>query len=433
MWQCEHHKCTRLCGEICNRPPCDEPCKLRLRCGHQCIGLCGEKCPSKCRICDRDEVCEILFGTEEDEDARFVELEECKHLIEVTALDTWMEQVGNESKPSEVQFKTCPKCKTQIRKSLRYGKYVKQTLKDYENIKEKQLINLSSDLLTKFAQVQIQAKKVASASFVCLEESLKLIDEILQPSTGTRKYKTALPPHQINNINAQLTYLTSVVRMLKYLTSLQSPTSANVHRIISAISTVGIKDIQEDIVALVNFLMQDFLSDQHKTDIQSEIYRLMSLIKLLDLWCKTKTRGIILSASDNQLLASKVERAQNGGWKSDTFKEEEHDETISFVKRISAQYHVDGLTESERIAIVKAIGLTKGHWFKCPNGHYYCIGECGGATEESTCPDCGKRIGGQSHALRADNRLAPEMDGARHAAWSEAANNMDNFDLDHLW
>ena len=431
-WQCEHHKCTRLCGEICNRPPCDQPCKLRLRCGHQCIGLCGEKCPSKCRICDRDEVCEIFFGTEEDEDARFVELEECKHLIEVTALDAWMEQVGDESKPFEVQFKTCPKCKTQIRKSLRYGKYVKQTLKDYENIKEKQLINLSSDLLTKFAQVQIQAKKVASASFVCLEESLKLIDEILQPSTGTRKYKTALPPHQINNINAQLTYLTSVVRMLKYLTSLQSPTSANVHRIISAISTVGIKDIQEDIVALVNFLMQDFLSDQHKTDIQSEIYRLMSLIKLLDLWCKTKTRGIILSASDNQLLASKVERAQNGGWKSDTFKEEEHDETISFVKRISAEYSVDGLTESERIAIVKAIGLTKGHWFKCPNGHYYCIGECGGATEEGNCPDCGKRIGGQSHALRADNQFAPEMDGARYAAWSEAANNMDNFDLDHL-
>jgi hypothetical protein len=191
-------------------------------------------------------------------------------------------------------------------------------------------------------------------------------------------------------------------------------------------SNVGIKDIQDDIVALVNFLMQDFLSDQQKTDIQSEIYRLMSLIKLLDLWCKIKTRGTILSVSDTQGLASKVERAQNGGWKSDTFKEEEHDEAISFVKRISAQYRVDGLTESERIAIVKVIGLPKGHWFKCPNGHYYCIADCGGAMEESTCPDCGARIGGQSHALRADNQLASEMDGARHAAWSQAA-NMDNY------
>ena len=431
MWWCDHYKCTRLCGEICNRPPCDEPCKKRLKCGHQCIGLCGEKCPSKCRICNRDEVCEIFFGTEEDEDARFIELEECKHLVEVTALDAWMEQTGDENKPSEVQFKTCPKCKTQIRKSLRYGKYVKQTLEDYENIKEKQVVNLSNNLIAQFVEVQIQAKKVASAAFVCLEESLKLIDEVLQPSTGTRKYKTALPPHQINNVNVQLTYLTSVVRMIKYLTSLQSPTSANVHRIISAMSNVGIKDIQDDIVALVNFLMQDFLSDQQKTDIQSEIYRLMSLIKLLDLWCKIKTRGISLSANDNHLLTSMVERAQNGGWKSDTFKEEEHDEAISFVKRISAQYHVDGLTESERIAIVNAIGLTKGHWFKCPNGHYYCIGECGGAMEEGKCPDCGARIGGQSHALRADNRLAPEMDGARHAAWSQAA-NLANFDLNDL-
>ena len=427
MWQCEHYVCTRLCGEICNRPPCDEPCKKRLNCGHRCIGLCGEKCPSKCRICNKDEVCEIFFGTEEDKDARFIELEECKHLVEVTALDAWMEQTGDENKPSEVQFKTCPKCRTQIRKSLRYGRYVKQTLDDYENIKETQLVNLNDDLLSQFNKVQIQAKKVASVAFVCLEESLKCMEDILQPSTGTRKYKTALPPHQVNNINAQLTYLTSIIRMIKYLTSLQSPTSANVHRIISAVSNVGIKDIQDNIVALVNFLMQDFLSDQQKTDIQSEIYRLMSLIKLLDLWCKINTRGIILSASDKWFLTSKVERAQNGGWKSDTFKEEEHDEATSFVKRISAQYQLDGLTESERIAIVKAIGLTKGHWFKCPNGHYYCIGECGGAMEEAKCPDCGAKIGGQGHRLTEGNQLASEMDGAHHAAWSEFT-NIANFD-----
>jgi hypothetical protein len=30
-------------------------------------------------------------------------------------------------------------------------------------------------------------------------------------------------------------------------------------------------------------------------------------------------------------------------------------------------------------AIIKAIGLSAGHWNKCPNGHLYVIGECGGA------------------------------------------------------
>jgi hypothetical protein len=116
-----------------------------LKCGHPCIGLCGEKCLSKCRICNRDEVCEIFFGNEDsdEEDSRFIELEECQHVIEVSACDTWMAQVDDESKSTEVQFKTCPKCKTQIRNSLRYRNIIKKTLEDYENIKEKQLISLT--------------------------------------------------------------------------------------------------------------------------------------------------------------------------------------------------------------------------------------------------------------------------------------------------
>ena len=86
-WKCEHFECTRLCSELCNRLPCNEPCKKKLKkCGHRCIGLCGEKCPNKCRICDREEVCEIFFGNEEDKDARFIQLEECGHVIEVTSL-----------------------------------------------------------------------------------------------------------------------------------------------------------------------------------------------------------------------------------------------------------------------------------------------------------------------------------------------------------
>ena len=50
-----------------------------------------------------------------------------------------------------------------------------------------------------------------------------------------------------------------------------------------------------------------------------------------------------------------------------------------------------------------------GHWFQCPNGHPYVITECGGATVESTCPECGSRIGGGSHRLREDNSGATEL------------------------
>ena len=42
--------------------------------------------------------------------------------------------------------------------------------------------------------------------------------------------------------------------------------------------------------------------------------------------------------------------------------------------------------------------------------------------ERSTCPKCGAAIGGANHRLEEGNAVAPEMDGASHAAWSEQAN-----------
>ena len=46
--------------------------------------------------------------------------------------------------------------------------------------------------------------------------------------------------------------------------------------------------------------------------------------------------------------------------------------------------------------------------------------------EKGTCPDCGAVIGGANHALEEGNELASEMDGARHAAWSQQA-NLENY------
>ena len=424
-WKCEHFKCTRLCSELCDRPPCNEPCKKKLKkCGHHCIGLCGEKCPNKCRICDREEVCEIFFGNEEDKNARFIQLEECGHVIEVTACDVWMEQ-ENDDKPAEVQFKSCPKCKTQIRKSLRYGNIVKQTLQDYENIKEKQLVTFEHDMIPKLKEVQHKVSEVSSSLLSTLQRKLV---EISQFSPGQGQYAFSLSPHQMNTISAQLTYSTYIVKMVKYLSSMESSTGAPLAEL-----NTSIRDIEENVRILIGFLTQDFLSNQQLGDIESEVYRLMSLIKLLDLWCKIKSHGkyMSLSIEEKLELRTKINTAQKSGWKLPKFKEEDHNETCDFVAKMSKKYSVNGLTDAERIEIVKAIGLTKGHWFKCPNGHYYCIGECGGAMQEAKCPECGATIGGRSHTLRSDNQLAPEMDGAQHPAWSQLA-NLANFDPDQF-
>ena len=42
--------------------------------------------------------------------------------------------------------------------------------------------------------------------------------------------------------------------------------------------------------------------------------------------------------------------------------------------------------------------------------------------QRSTCNECREKIGGANHRLEEGNQLAPEMDGARYAAYSEQAN-----------
>ncbi|KAI9376610.1 hypothetical protein BJX61DRAFT_255560 [Aspergillus egyptiacus] len=60
------------------------------------------------------------------------------------------------------------------------------------------------------------------------------------------------------------------------------------------------------------------------------------------------------------------------------------------------------VTRAERLAVVQAMTsefVGTGHWYYCENGHPFTIGECGGAMQESTCPECGARVGGHQHRV----------------------------------
>lgn len=130
---CPHQRCLNKCGDICSVPPCGKPCKKELACGHSCVGFCNEPCPTKCRICDKEELTTIVFGSEDDEDARFVMLADCKHIIESDAMETWLE-TGN---GAEIQAKFCPLCKTRITNTQRYSDHVKRALLDIYLVKQK--------------------------------------------------------------------------------------------------------------------------------------------------------------------------------------------------------------------------------------------------------------------------------------------------------
>lgn len=409
QWQCQHFKCTQPCGYPCNRPRCNEPCTLVLECGHQCIGLCGERCPTLCRVCNEDEVCEVLFGTEGEEDARFLVLEDCNHFVEVKSLDDWVMRTDSEVSV-EVKFKTCPKCKTAIRKSLRYSNQVKETLKDIEAIKRQQLVP-KGDLVQKL----LVLRGIEGASTV--EGEVDHLEKCLEQGN--------LHPYRVSAMSVQISVLTGIVDVEEITSSKSCPQKSA--QLLSQKNFLDLEFALESLSDVKSFVMQDFLSLQQVSDVTCELRRLSCAARVRDFLCKVDRNKSALSVEDHQKVTETVGVVRDSGFKREKLTEDGEQSILDQIKGLCAAYNVGVVSERERIAIVKAIGLTKGHWFKCPNGHYYCIGECGGAVRTAKCPECGALIGGAQYRLLGDNVHAPEMDGSSRAAWSEGA-NLANFD-----
>lgn len=166
--------------------------------------MCGEPCPKKCRVCHEAEVTEIFFGTEDEDDAMFIELADCGHVFEVEMMDQWMDQaeVKDEGKSVDIQLKKCPKCQVPIRTSLRYGNIVKKLLADMETVKKKIFLSESA-LREKVPNIRKDARE--------LTEFPEDVEEIQRSLVG-RKYLTS----------DQLNVLENQVQFLKFLQKLQS-------------------------------------------------------------------------------------------------------------------------------------------------------------------------------------------------------------------
>ncbi|KAK3752819.1 hypothetical protein QZH41_016357, partial [Actinostola sp. cb2023] len=165
------------------------------------------------------------------------------------------------------------------------------------------------------------------------------------------------------------------------------------------------------------------ISQQELTDVRDELSRVGLMLKLKSVQCKlTKSKATV-----NSLDRSDLERIEHYLTNGRRLSETEEKHLTVELNSIGNRYGVFSITHEERIMIVAAMNFTTGHWYKCPNGHIYAIGECGGANEEAKCPECKQKIGGKSHKLAEGNQVAGEMDGAKFPAWSEQ-NNMANFD-----
>uniref|UniRef100_A0A673AYI1 NFX1-type zinc finger-containing protein 1-like n=1 Tax=Sphaeramia orbicularis TaxID=375764 RepID=A0A673AYI1_9TELE len=391
-WQCPHQSCSKLCHEPCDRPPCTEPCAKLLECGHPCIGLCGDKCPSKCRICNREEVTEIFFGTEDDPEAYFIELKDCGHIIESTAMDRYMgmdeNQQAHEGVEVAIKLKECPKCRTPIRKNLRYGSHINRCLAEIEMVKEK--INgpqANTEMYKKALQKQ-------------WKENTHM-DEMPQEYWDIKKElkDSCLTANDLSVLENKMDFLTRLAKLLVVKRKNMSHSQ-------------GFKfmdSIQEFVYWLRN--KHQKYTEQQVFDLQRELRKLTILAEFNAHCHKASQTG------QSGSIQSEVQRVKEVLEKCGQFTEQDEDRVKESL----------GISEEERKMIVSAMNMRPGHWHKCPNGHIYVIGDCGGAMESRRCPDCTATIGGGNHTLESGNQVASEMDGAQHPAWSEA-NNILNFD-----
>lgn len=401
QWKCPHYQCTKTCGEICNRPRCDEPCQLKLKCGHSCLGLCGEPCPQLCRECDSDNEAftVVLFGTEDEIESRFFLLPQCKHIIEVSGLDGWME-----TESVAVQWKDCPRCKTSVMCN-RYGDVIKKTKGDMSSIKLKESIKLESVTRNKMLdEVKKWNEELTLLRFHKIEEKSDII---------------------LQHFHTLLCAATECERLLKVYFH-PPPLKPDYLRIFNQTKRLG------EFVASHQCKSLSCLPQQVNNDIHSERRRLCLLVKLYEVR-DAAVRKRTVELCDWNYLKDRIKELNPLNYKPDSSSkmtdENMYQVECEKVLQLYKKYNIgQPPTEEETKTIVAAIGGRKGSWFKCPNGHIYHIGQCGGAMEEGKCIECGAKIGGESHRLLEDNTHAGEMDESLHAAWSEQA-NLGNYEL----
>ncbi|XP_060843722.1 NFX1-type zinc finger-containing protein 1-like [Rhopalosiphum padi] len=421
VWECPHLKCTQICNEICDREPCYESCTLKLKCGHECIGFCGEPCPPLCRICQEEEVTTIIFGNEDEPNARFVYLEDCKHTIESEALSKWMNQ-----NDKEICLKQCPMCKTPILRTQRFMNQVKVIIEDISIIKSKQYGEL--DAIKQGKKEIIKSLKSLDINFDSnyfsgqnngYDNIKHLWDAFCQPLIASLKYRKktrlnfSLPAKDIESLNFVVDLFKTTSKFKKRIEEINDTQKKH-------IITNHFKWLLE-----VAFTYPRQLSNQQKHNINMEVARGARILHLFEIMSTPKYKmacGQKIQNSYTTELVDLVENMEALLMSCKTYTVDSETDIDIITKLINDKF--DGLaiiTDEERKMIHDAMSTSfldgyrsQGHWCKCPNGHIYVITECGGPMQEAVCPECKVRIGGQNHRHAPGVTVASEMDGANH-------------------
>ncbi|XP_037052517.1 NFX1-type zinc finger-containing protein 1-like isoform X2 [Bradysia coprophila] len=419
-WSCEHSQCKRKCSEMCNRNCCDEPCKKKIKCGHDCIGSCGEPCPPFCRICEKDIVQEDFFGFEDEEDARFVYLENCGHIIHRESMDTWMAQKTEEkSESTQITVKRCPKCQTIITKSVRYGNIIKKQFKEVLRIRKKIFGN---DRTQKDTQLVV-ARKIQCQSFQqeCQFENVR---EFLEKNLFVMKKIKVRHGHQMDlqlldvdqytfeSLHNIVSWWEEAERNMKPNEVTESPRTRQVIKPLPKVLATKQDLIPDSRTELLNMYKQLFgillsrklpLSTHEINDFDQEFAKIHDVYRL----------GLRRGIDNFDSFAGALEMhnvVHRHLMQKRPYDEDRQKETQNALTKLEEIIKVGwvGLVQKRtsdarknREQIFAAMGFRGNHWYSCTKGHLYVVADCGALNQSGTCPECRSTIGRGSQNIAA--------------------------------
>ncbi|PNF39357.1 hypothetical protein B7P43_G18302 [Cryptotermes secundus] len=307
----------------------------------------------------------------------------------------------------EIKLKDCPLCKTPITKTQRFMNIVKKVYHDVQNVKKRVYGNTRKieasrdDLRAKMVRLMAHCPKdmTGSTEYRILYD--KLWDELQHVQL---KRRNPLSVMRTDTLAVQL-------EMFCQLVECCSNAYSDLHG-----------ESRDKVISYMDTLLHAVkkrgskISGQEIEEISMEIHRFHRLCQLY----KIRSEGAYKMNCSKPEVKKCFDTAHRIAHSIEKFSKEcdmaLKDALENLKKELKSAVII---TDAERKMIVGALGFKLGHWYKCPNGHIYCISEGGGAMQIGQCNECGAAIGGSSHRLLPDNSLASEMDGATRPAWPQ--------------
>ncbi|TMW58314.1 hypothetical protein Poli38472_011902 [Pythium oligandrum] len=413
-WECEHQgRCELPCGSPCIRRLCDERCSRILDCGHRCPSICGEACPSVdfCHVCaDADkkqkQVDLIMFQSYEevdpDEDP-IVVLPCCRVMYTKDSMDgvvgisrAYSPEGLPTALPSElIAMPQCPNCNRPIRGINRYNRVTKRAAIDAA---EKKFIESSQRALVELqSRLQLMlTKKEAEKDKAFVKAVQKFARDTKRPPcqkafeacvaalerSGQSMAQELLP---VPNSKFQYGGYSNLL-LAHYYLRIENVKDAEAfaHMAITRFVDGGFSiQLRETRLVLTQALLLK------AREVLTNVKEIEGRVDAIDSICEE------VEAQLHELPSGYQAAVVNGVV----------EETRAMRLRARGPFYEE-VTEDERRSVLVAMQVEfrgTGHWYRCPNGHPYSVGECGMPMQESSCPECGAVVGGSDHTPAAGN------------------------------